>query len=475
MKFEKLNPFNSLFGRVFVWFWFALLVILLSAFFITKQLSNVVEVSAAEAGQIDSGTLVVEKLARLLDKGGRFSQSLRRAGDRRGNIQIVAINRADKDIRFNFPAPLAGNITELKGFIDAEYPVLIKLNNMQFVGPYPITHNDKNYQIFVGRLLKREERSGMSRSRAAIAGLSLAIVLSTLFCFALVLSMTKPISALRKASKRLADGELSYRIEGLESRHDEIGQLADDFNSMASQLQSVVENQKQLMANVSHELRTPLTRLQLATALLEDQEVDEKSRSIEQENKAKQLHRIQTDIDKMDKLIGQVLTIAKLNATERTIHLATHSLTHLLSGVFNDGKFEAEANGKELVVNQIPTLSGQFDANLIVSAIENIIRNGLRFAEKTVHCEIQVDSEKNTSSSLRITISDDGQGMKAEQINQVFDPFFRGENQVSENNKGAGLGLSIAKAAVEAHHGTISAKESPFGGLSVIIQIPIAE
>ncbi len=475
MKFEKLNPFNSLFGRVFLWFWFALLVILLSAFFLAKQLSNVVEVSAAEARQIDSGMAVAEKLERLLERGGRFNQALRRAGDRRGNIQIVAINRANNDIRFNFPAPLAGNISELKAFVDTEYPVLIKLNNMQFVGPFSTTHDSKDYQVFVGRLLLRDERSGMSRSRAAIAGLSLAIVLSTLFCFALVLSMTKPISALRKASKRLAGGELSSRIGGLESRHDEIGQLADDFNSMASQLQSVVENQKQLMANVSHELRTPLTRLQLATALLEEQDIDEKTRTTEQENRAKQLHRIQNDIDKMDKLIGQVLTIAKLNASERTINLSKHSLADLLSGVFSDGKFEAEANGKELVVDQIPLVSGQFDANLIVSAIENIIRNGLRFAKKAVHCEMQILPTENASTVVRITISDDGKGMKTEQIKQVFDPFFRGENQITDNNKGAGLGLSIAKAAIEAHKGTISAKESPFGGLSVIIQLPIVE
>jgi len=489
MHLAKFNPFNSLFGRVFVWFWTALLVILVSAFLLTKQLTDVLEVNAISDNQAIETTATIRRLRKVLLRSSNLNQSLRRLGKRDG-LQIAAINMRTETVSTSFPAPMAGNVNELKAFIESDTPLLIRLNNMEFLGPYSLNFNQEDYKVYVGRLLMRSERNVMSRSKVAIAGLVLAIFLSTVFCFALVLSITKPLGALRWASNRLAKGDLNTRILGLESRRDEIGHLAHDFNTMASRLQNLIDGQKTLMANVSHELRTPLTRLQLAVALLEGQ-LSTESENASSELNEKHLARIENEIIKMDQMIGQVLTLAKLNASQQHIDLREISLDSLLKGVLQDARFEAEALNKKLTVSAIPNLLIHADTSLLISAIENILRNAIRFATKQVSCDFntalcELAKHESTSNEIHtecieIKITDDGLGMSATELDTMFEPFFRGSRQVHEVNKGAGLGLSIAKAAIEMHGGQIYAQvrdikvaeASPLSGLSVIIRLPI--
>jgi two-component system sensor histidine kinase CpxA len=480
-KMQKLNPFNYLFGRVFLWFWLALLVIVLSGFFLARQLSTVFEINAVSKQQLASSGKAVDRLERLLARDISLNLALRRAGDR-GKIQLVMVNDVSGEFRGNFPPEFLGRVDRLEELRETSSPVLISLNNMQFVGPYKITHRTQSYSLFVGRLLLREERDGASRSTAAIAGLSLAILLSTIFCFVLVLSIARPIGALRKATNKLTDGDLSSRISGFDKRRDEIGLLADDFNSMATRLQQVVENQKQLMANVSHELRTPLTRLQLCAALLEDELIA----GAAEENQVgqKQLSRIHSEIEKMDEMIGQALTIAKLNSSEGSLPRLTLGPVEpsvLLGDLLSDASFEAKANNKDLNIGELPSLTLNVDSQLISSAVENILRNGLRFAKQQVCCQfsLQLDEATNTTnqklkhSYFCIRISDDGEGIPEPQRSQIFEPFFRGMGQDQQTTKGAGLGLAIAKAAIEAHGGDICAETSHLGGLSVIIRLPV--
>jgi two-component system sensor histidine kinase CpxA len=502
MRWSLINPFNSLFGRIFLWFWSALLLILLSAFFLAKQLTNLVEVNAVSEKQSIEAQAVVQILNNVGQRRGNIQQALRRIAQRTGQ-QLVAINVTSDKLLLSFPAPLGGNVDELRRFVDSDTPLLIRLNNMEFVGPFQLNSQQTEYKLYVGRLLLRSERGGMPRSRVAIAGLVLAILLSTLFCFGLVLSITRPLGALRSASNKIAKGNLSARIEGFETRKDEVGNLAHDFNTMAARLQNLVDSQKQLMANVSHELRTPLTRLQLAVALLED-ELNTKTNEAAGSAGANNRHlvRIESEISKMDQMIGQVLTIAKINTSQQPINLQRIPLAALLQDLLHDAKFEAEALHKKLRVQAIPDAYIKADSLLLVSAIENIIRNAIRFAKSEVVCEFFLDEAEHDAkqqkvrakSWLRCIISDDGDGMPAQEIEKIFDPFFRGKHQVQEASKGAGLGLAIAAAAIKLHGGTICAlargsqeavnaaslkthlqESSPLNGLSVIISLPIED
>jgi two-component system sensor histidine kinase CpxA len=498
MKLSKVNPFNSLFGRVFIWFWTALLVIVLSSFFLAKQLTDVLEVNAVSQKQESEIALAMQRLTRVVERSNNLNQSLRRLGQRNG-LHIVAINRNTGQRHTSFPTPLSRNIDELNGLVESDNPLLIRLNNMEFVGPYKLVFNTSEYSTFIGRLLLRSERNVMSRSKVAIAGLVLAIFLSTIFCFGLVLSITKPLGTLRLASNRWAKGDLTTRIEGLENRKDEVGNLAEDFNTMASRLQSLIDSQKQLMANVSHELRTPLTRLQLAVALLEDQ-INTQPDGLLSNLHTKHLSRIEDEIIKMDQMIGQVLTLAKINTSQQRIELQETSLGKLLKGVLQDARFEADAMNKSLVVGVIPDISINADMPLLISAIENIIRNAIRFSVKEVSCTVDIVSSGLATDFVEIVVNDDGAGMSASELKTVFDPFFRGSYQVHEVSKGVGLGLSIAKAAIEMHGGSLHAsarhaqaffdkdssqaskvkcersfeEQSPLTGLSVILRLPIS-
>lgn len=488
MKLSMFNPFNSLFGRVFIWFWTALLVILLSSFFLAKQFVNVLEVNAVSPEQEFKTRLAVERLTAVVQRSNNLNKSLRRLGQRNG-LHIVAVDRNSGRLLTSFPTPLAPNVEELNTFVESDSLLLIRLNNMEFIGPYELTFNASQYTIFIGRLLLRTERNVMSRSKVAIAGLVLAILLSTVFCFGLVLSITKPLGALRLASNRLAKGDLTTRIEGLESRKDEVGNLAQDFNTMAVRLQSLIDSQKQLMANVSHELRTPLTRLQLAVALLEAQ-LNPQADCVLSNVDTQYLSRIENEIVKMDQMIGQVLMLAKINASGQPIELTETALVSVLEGVLYDAHFEAEATNKSLVVGAIPALSINANMPLLISAIENILRNAIRFAVQEVSCEFNIVSNSSAADVVEIVINDDGAGMSAAELKTVFEPFFRGSYQVHEASKGAGLGLSIAKAAIDIHGGSLFAKvrcdkdssiqnersfeeQSPFTGLSVIIRLTI--
>jgi two-component system sensor histidine kinase CpxA len=498
MKLSKLNPLNSLFGRVFIWFWSALLVIAMSSFFLAKQLTDVLEINAVSQEQESETALVMQRLIRAVERSNNLNQSLRRLGQRNG-LHIVAINRNTGKRLTSFPTPLSRNIDELNGFVESASRLIIRLNNMEFVGPYELSFNAAQYKLFIGRLLLRSERSVMSRSKVAISGLVLAIFLSTAFCFGLVLSITKPLGALRLASNRLAKGDLTTRIEGLENRKDEVGNLAEHFNTMAVRLQNLIDSQKQLMANVSHELRTPLTRLQLAVALVEHQLNTQSDGGLSNFD-TKHLSRIENEIVKMDQMIGQVLTLAKINASQQRIELQERTLVSVLEGVLQDARFEASAMNKALIIGTIPDISINADMPLLISAIENIVRNAIRFAVKEVSCELKVESNRLTTDFVEIVINDDGVGMSAAELKSMFDPFFRGSYQVDELSKGAGLGLSIAKAAIEMHGGSLYAlarhdkvrfdkdgsqagsvqckrsfeEKSPLTGLSVILRLPIA-
>jgi two-component system sensor histidine kinase CpxA len=202
----------------------------------------------------------------------------------------------------------------------------------------------------------------------------------------------------------------------------------------------------------------------------------------------------------MDQMIGQVLTLAKINASQQRIELQEMTLVSVLEGVLQDARFEASAMNKALIVGTIPDISINADIPLLISAIENIVRNAIRFAVKEVSCELNIVSNSLAIDFVEIVINDDGVGMSATELKTVFDPFFRGSYQVHEVSKGAGLGLSIAKAAIETHGGSLHAsaghaqarfdkdssqagsaqckrsfeEQSPLTGLSVIIRLPIA-
>lgn len=460
MNLRQLNPSNSLFGRIFIWFWLATLVMLGSGVLLARLLVSNVSLDEVDADKLQRATIIAQRIERRLEQGQTIQQAITRNQRARG--LVVVYPQGERKPVLSFPQPLLREWHAFRSLLDESKAWDIRLHNSYFIGPIAISNNAQTYQVFIGRLLPRNQVE--DDFSIGIIVMIVALILSALFCAALVSSLSKPIASLRQATKEIAAGDLASRIVGLTHRKDEIGQLAQDFNQMAARVQSLVDSQQQLLANVSHELRSPLTRLQLAVALLDG--------ASDEHAKVQNTQRIDKEIKEIDSLIGQLLTLAKVN-TQEAITVENYSLATLLHPLIDDAIFEAKSMSKTLQVSSIPDMTIQAQRELFNSALDNILRNALRFAEHSVTIDVQM-SQYTTQQGVQICICDDGAGVEEQALTQLFEPFYRAHNQVATYN-GAGLGLAIAAAAVKHHGGHIRAEQGKHNGLCVIIWLPILQ
>ena len=224
---------------------------------------------------------------------------------------------------------------------------------------------------------------------------------------------------------------------------------------MAEQLESMWGAQKRLLADVSHELRSPLARLQMALGLAHQQNVDPQT-----------LQRIEREANRMEALIRQLLTLSRAEAGE--VSFQQQALNNVLSDVLNDANFEAKSNNKQLHINSIPPITVNVDSMMFCRAVENVLRNAIRHSYQLTTVTFNEDNQY-----IYIHITDDGQGLNIEECERIFAPFYRASLARERASGGVGLGLSIAKAALELHHGRITAEQADTGGLRVSIALPL--
>ena len=282
-----------------------------------------------------------------------------------------------------------------------------------------------------------------------------------IFSALLTLFMIIPIRRIRAAFGRLAAGDLKVRLgDPWLRRHDEITDLATDFNRMASRLEELVASRDRLLADISHELRSPLARLHLAIALARQSP----------EKEAQSLERIGREADKLEEMVGELLTLSKIEsgATTSDEYFFVSEVSRMVA---DDARFEAQGKGVDIafVANPEgaePLIVGS--GKLVSRAIENIVRNALRFSRRgeTIILEMETNAAGTT-----LTIRDQGPGVKPEQLKVLFDPFYRGD---PSSGHGYGLGLAIAKRAILAHGGTITAGNGAEEGLTITIWLPAA-
>lgn len=272
--------------------------------------------------------------------------------------------------------------------------------------------------------------------------------------------LSRPIRNLSWALRQIEEGRLETRVRPLMGRRrDEISDLGADFDRMAGQIEALVGAQKRLLHDVSHELRSPLARLQVAVGLARQQPA-----KLDQ-----YLERIERESQRLDQLVGEVLTLARLESGMVQGRWEEIDLGDLLAGVVEDACFEAEAEGRRIgLVNEAEgrdRLHGQ--AELLHRAIENIIRNALRHTPEGGAVEVAL---REGGLGLRLTVDDHGPGLPEAELAAIFKPFRRGVHEQEGN--GYGLGLAIAQRAIEAHGGVIQVVNRPEGGLQVIIDLP---
>ncbi len=302
--------------------------------------------------------------------------------------------------------------------------------------------------------------------------LPVAIVVGGLTTFALVLLFTRPIVRLRKAARQLAMGKLNARVEWPAAQArifagDEISALMVDFNHMAERLESLVGAQKLLLRDVSHELRSPLARLSVALELArEDSDSETKAH----------LDRIERETERLNLLIGQLLSLSSMEALEKVDNFKPLSLNRLIERMIPDAEYEAQQRQCSLVFRAEDECTIAGNEELLYRAIENVVRNAIRFTESGSEVEITLKAAaKRGVQQAEIEVSDHGPGIPENQLSAIFRPFYRVDYARSPDTGGFGVGLAIAERAVRLHYGELCAFNREGGGATMRITLPAIE
>lgn len=287
-------------------------------------------------------------------------------------------------------------------------------------------------------------------------------LVSLIFAALLAWYFAKPIRQLRQALAAAATGNLTTRLASDMRRNDELADLGREFDRMASQLQSLMDGQRRLLHDVSHELRSPLARLQASTGLLRQQ--PEKTESC--------IERIERESVRMNVLVGELLTLSRLEAGVTGKMDETIAMDELLADIVDDARFEAETSERKLSYrNSSGGVCVRGNGELLHRALENVVRNALHHTPKDTPVHVEV-IETDDASRICLSVEDEGDGVPDSALETIFEPFFRANS--SDSSSGHGLGLAIARRVVEAHGGRISAQNRPSGGLRIELSLPVA-
>ncbi|NOR71110.1 MAG: HAMP domain-containing protein [Methylomarinum sp.] len=291
--------------------------------------------------------------------------------------------------------------------------------------------------------------------------LMIFFISSLCFIGGLAWYITQPIRLLREATNRFASGKLDTRVmPNIGQRRDEITDLAKDFDYMAEQVQQLVDVQKRLLNDVSHELRSPLARLQLAVEM--SQQYPEKTDQL--------LQRIEKESQRLDVLIGELLTLSRLEAGVNNNITDYFDINGLIESIANDARFEAKSQNKQVIFHNNSEVLIYGSIELLRRAFDNVIRNAIFHTPKTTQVTITLTNENN---HIKVSIFDCGIGVTEDELVQLFLPFVRiNDNKQNIKTPGYGLGLAIARRAIETHQGSISAHNHKQGGLCITIRLP---
>lgn len=293
-----------------------------------------------------------------------------------------------------------------------------------------------------------------------LTALGVFLLLAWLLSWKLARHLVKPLQKMAGTAEAFGKGDLSARI-GI-TRADEIGRLADSFDRMAHNVEALVLGHKQLLADISHELRTPLARLQVALEL---------ARQDAGASAAPYVETAQRQIGIIDGMIEELLSYSRLEAAPYQLRRELIEPRALLAEVV--GNYAHEAEARQVTVSIDSSRSGpefQGDRLLLQRALGNVVRNAIAYSPAGGAVRITSFRDGN---SFGFEIADEGPGLAVEQLERIFQPFYRADSARTRATGGVGLGLAIARRCMEAHGGGISAALPGEGqGLTVRLWLP---
>ena len=298
--------------------------------------------------------------------------------------------------------------------------------------------------------------------RGGLGIVVLALLISAAVSFLLARAISQPIRRFRESAVAIANGNLDTRVtDRVGKRRDEIGLLAQDFDQMADELQRAWLRQTELTRNVSHELRSPLARLRVALELARRKTGD-----------LPEYDKIDAETGRLDELIGQILEFSRLDSDTHEDRTSIN-LDELIRPIVEDVRYEHERAGSKAGIAFESGSSAEVHgyANALRSGVENVLRNAMQHGGDDGEVQVRLHAEP---SHAVITIVDQGGGVAEDELERIFEPFYRSKNGRRESRPGSGLGLAIAARAIAMNDGTVMASNDA-AGLRVEIRLPMAE
>jgi two-component system, OmpR family, sensor histidine kinase CpxA len=465
---------SSLFFKIFLWFWLGIVV--LSAALVTSSalirsrsadderwrqkyqlpvdLRSHHEAELLERGGIVAAAKYIGSLEQrdpmqnyMLDEGGR--EVLGRPVPERVLKILPQVRQAlpDKPVYFNQERIMAERVTGSSGRSYAFF--------MTFP-PRPFLPRSMVQFLF--------EDVGSE----GIVRLVLVLATATIFCLWLARHITGPIGKLRLAAREIAGEHLEARVDkSVIDRRDELAELGRDFDRMAERIDALVTAQRRLLADVSHELRSPLTRLNLALGL---------ARQRANPEVFEHLDRIERETDRLNKLIGQLLSLARIESGVDLQQSKVFDLSLLVQEVASDGDYEARGRNCSVKFEHSFECSVKGAPEMVRGAVENVVRNAVRHTARGTSVDVAIECRpKGRISHAVIQVRDHGTGVSESDLANLFIPFHRVVDGIRKDPDGTGLGLAIAERAFRLHGGSVTAANAAGGGLVVTLELPVLE
>ncbi|MDF2154755.1 envelope stress sensor histidine kinase CpxA [Vibrio sp. CAU 1672] len=456
----KLPKINSLYGRIFTIFWFTMFLVLMAVL----ALPHLDPRKARDLPQ--------EHLQRMEQMRDDIQARFRHESDL-GRIlfRLEGTRRGRHDPRPRvFVTDQAGNIISatqpqefhqraMKNFVSMidnhQQPKQRLYGRFMLAGPVPITLAGSDLYMYVGFKWTQPPPFLLRLFDHPLQLLLAVMVVSTPLLLWLAWALSQPARRLESAAQRVAKGE--FVIDpSLEKGPSEFRQAGSSFNQMVEAVNQMISGQQRLLSDISHELRSPLTRLRMANAL-----------ATRKQGESPELARIDTEAQRLEHMINELLELSRMQANS---HMTRESqpVASLWEEIIKDAQFEAGQMGKTLCYSELPerTISG--NPKLLMSAVENVIRNAIYYGKDQVNIDLRAQADR-----LDITVDDNGEGVPEEEIDAIFRPFYRVSTARDRHSGGTGLGLTITASAIRQHSGTIQASRSPLGGLRIAITLPL--
>ncbi|MCW8877310.1 MAG: ATP-binding protein [Kangiellaceae bacterium] len=446
----------KLFWKILLWFWISLVLIVTTHLFIAY-------VSSDKPHYRPLPPPVEKELYFLTTKVKKIVKRTRRDNLAKKMLwNAFLLDQSSTEI-FNRDVPEV--LLDLHSRVLRQGRLLsVRQNREGYFGGTKIEVKGQTYYVYSRHTAPRFTRHILGNFFRDFARSLLVVTFLISFPLSFVLSwlITRPIRRLQDATNQLSRNlKQSEEIQKLSQRSDEFGELARDFDQMGQHLSTTLRSQKQLLSDVSHELRSPLTRLQIALGLAE------RNASIEAKE---QLARIKKESIRMNEMLENLLALSKLDSDEISAQKELIDFCPLVRMVIEDARFEAEQADIciDLALPEKCRFSGVKSA--LISGIENIVRNAIRYAGQggKITCGLYCDND-----SILLTIEDTGPGLPEEQLDKIFDAFYRPDFDRNRASGGAGLGLSIAKRAFAINNGAISASNIQPHGLKVEVRFMV--